>query len=96
MCSYFDDLVIDDNYKYPLDKGWMTFQEYEIIKDWHEELDKYNSPKNDDYDDEAILNDPKWLDILKIGVNTKCKLAESLSEIEKQILTEEIDYTKYI
>lgn len=96
MCSYFDDLVIDDNYKYPLDKNWVTNQEFEIIKDWHEALDKYDSPKNDDYDHEAVLNDSKWLEILQIGVNSKNKLAETLSETEKQILTEEIDYLKYI
>ncbi len=49
-CSYFDDLGIDDNRKYPLEKGWVTRQEYEIIKEWHETLDKYDSPKNGDYD----------------------------------------------
>jgi hypothetical protein len=76
MCNYFDDLAIDDNYKYALDNGWVTRQKYEIIKDWHEALDKYNSPNEDDYDNEAILNDTKWLDILQTGINTKNKLAD--------------------
>jgi hypothetical protein len=92
MGSYFDDLVIDNNYKYPLYKGWITFYEYKIVKDWHEELDKYNSPQHDDYNHESILNDPKWLDILKIGTNIKPKLAELLNETEKQILLKEMDY----
>lgn len=96
MCNYFDDLAIDDNYKDTLDKGWVTSQEFEIIKDWHEALDKYDSPKNDDYDNEAILKDPKWLDILKIGVSSKNKLAEIVSKSEKQILTEELDYSKSV
>ncbi len=96
MSSYFDDLAIDDNYKYPLDNSLVTRQEYEIIKDWDEALDKYDSPKNDDYDNEAILNDPKWLDILQTGVNSKIKLAEQLSETEKQFLTDEIDHLKYV
>ena len=96
MSCYFDDLVVDDNYKHPLDKGYVTIQEYETIMDWHEALDKYDSPKNDVYDNEAILNDPKWLDILNIGINVRNKLAESLSETEKQFLTEKIDYSKYI
>lgn len=96
MCSYFDDLVIDDNYKFPLDKGWLTASEFEIIKDWHYALDKYESPKKDDYDNEAILNDSKWLDILQNGLIMKEKLAETLSEKETKILIEEIDYLKFV
>ncbi|HSC53163.1 MAG TPA: hypothetical protein VLC98_06085 [Phnomibacter sp.] len=89
ICSYFDDLGINDNYKNPLDKGWVTGHEFEIIKDWHEALDKYDSPKNDDYDHAAILNDHKWLDILQSGLTMKSKLALTLNETEKKILTEE-------
>ncbi len=96
MCCYFDDLVIDDNYKYQFDKGWVTSEELEIIKAWHEALDKYDSPKNEDYNHEAILKDPKWLDILQIGVKSKHKLAEIVSESEKQILIEEVDYLKFV
>ena len=96
MCSYFDDLAIDDNYKFQLDKGWVTKVEFEIIKNWHIALDNYKSPKNDDYDNEAILNDPKWLEIFKIGVKMRNELAKTLNETERQFLTEEIDYLKYI
>jgi hypothetical protein len=92
ICSYFDDLAIDDNYKYQLDKGWVTKVEFEIIKNWHIALDNYKSPKNDDYDNEAILNDPKWLEIFKIGVKMRNELAKTLNETERQFLTEEIDY----
>jgi len=96
MCSYFDDLGIGDNYKYPIDNGWLTDQEFEIIKDWHEALDKYNSPKNDNYDHKAILTDPKWLDILQSGLRMKSKLASTLNETEKKILTEEINYFDFV
>lgn len=96
MCSYFDDLAINENYKYQLDKNWVTKKEYEIIEDWQIALDKYNSPKKDDYDNEAILNDPKWLEILQIGVATRNNLAKILNDTERQFLTEEIDYLKYI
>jgi len=91
MCSYFDDLGIDDHYKYQIDKGWLTNQEFEIIKDWHKALDKYDSPHNDDYDHSAILSDPKWLDILQNGLKMKSELASTLNETEKKILTEEIN-----
>jgi hypothetical protein len=96
MCSYFDDLAIDDKYKYQLDKGWISKEEFEILEKWHIKLDKYNSPKNDDYDNEATLNDPKWLEVLQIGVETRNKLAKTLNETERQFLTEEIDYSKFI
>ena len=96
MCSYFDDLAIDENYKYQLDNSWITSQEFEIIKDWHESLDKYNSPKKDDYDHEAILNDSKWLEILQSGVAMKSKLAVRLNEKETEILTEKINYLKFV
>lgn len=96
MCSYFDDLAIDDNYNNQLDCGWVSKQEFEIIKRWHEELDNYNSPKNDRYEHETILNDGKWLEIIEIGVNARNNLTKTLSERERQFLTEEIDYLKYV
>ncbi len=87
MCSYFDDLVIDYNYKYQLEKGWILLEELDIIKDWHEALDKYNPPKNNPYDHESILKDKNWLAILELGVTAKSNLAEILSEKERMILT---------
>jgi len=96
MCCYFDDLVIDDKYKYQLDKGWISNLEYELIEDWHIELDNYNAPNNDDYDNEAILNDPKWLEILEIGIKAKVELAKTLDETERDFLTKEADYLKTI
>lgn len=96
MCSYFDDLAIDENYKYQLDQGWVTKKEFKLIEDWHIALDKYNSPKNDDYDNEAVLNDPKWIELLKNGVKARNKLAKTLNETERHFLTEEIDYLKSI
>ena len=35
MCCYFDDLVIDDNYKFELENNWITRTEYQIISEWH-------------------------------------------------------------
>lgn len=95
MCGYFDDLAIDNNYKYQLDKGWVTKEEYEIIEDWHITLDKYSSPKNDDYDNEEILNDPKWIEISQIGLAMKNELTKTLNETERKFLNREIDYLKY-
>ena len=96
MCSYFDDLAIEDTYNYQLDKGWVTKLEFKIIKNWHIALDNYKSPKNDDYDNEAILDDPKWIEILRNGMEIRNELGKTLNDTERQFLTEEIDYLKYI
>ncbi|MPM08933.1 hypothetical protein SDC9_55249 [bioreactor metagenome] len=95
MCCYFDDLAIEDNYKYPLENGWLAKQEFEIIKDWHESLGKYESPNNNDYDHQAILSDSRWLDILQMGLAMKSKLEAILDENERRILTENIYYTRF-
>lgn len=86
MCCYFDDLYIDENYKNPLEKGWLTQQEFEIIANWHSALDKYKPLNNDDYDHIGILNDPKWLEIVKVGLLAKRELMVVLNEKERNIL----------
>lgn len=91
MCSYFDDTLVYD-YKYLVEINWVTKEEYEIIKEWHNALDKYDAPKNNDFDHKAILNDIKWIDIVQAGANAKSKLAEKLNSVEKEYLITEIDY----
>jgi len=93
-CSYFDDSFIN-NYEYQIENRLITNQEFEIIKNWHEALYNYNSPNKDDYNHEAILNDENWINILNLGKKTKLKLSKILSDKEKQILNEEIDYLKF-
>ena len=96
MCSYFDDLAINDNYLNLLKNRWITKIEFEIIKEWHEALSQYRSPKDDDYDNDAVINDLKWLEILQKGMQAKVKLSEILSDSEKHILNDEINYLNYI
>jgi hypothetical protein len=88
MCTYFDDLFPDDNYQYILKNGWITDEELRIISELHEALDKYNSPNNDDYDNEAILNDQKWLAIINLGQSVRAKLKNVLTADEIRILIE--------
>jgi hypothetical protein len=89
MCSYFDDLGLDDNYQYALKNGWITERELGIVKEWHEALNNYNSPDNNDYDDAAILNDQKWLAIINLGQSVTHKLKNVLTANEISILTAE-------
>jgi len=95
MCNYFDDLGIDNNYEYQLKKEWVSEKELETIIKWHELLDKYNSPKNDDSNHLSIIEDKTWKLIIQEGKKAVSELLKDLSENEIQILTEEIDYTKF-
>lgn len=85
MCSYFDDLVIDNDYEYQLKENWISEPEFEIIREWHNLLDKYDSPNNDDHNREGILNDEKWKMIVKLGQEAKIELSRILKNEEKQI-----------
>jgi hypothetical protein len=73
----------------------VTSGEYEIIKDWHDSLDKYEPPNKDHYDHGAILSDQRWLDIVQLGLTAKKKLIEILNTDEKRHLTDIVDYSKY-
>src|SRR5690606_28326293 len=96
ISCYFDDLGIDNNYEYHLKNDWISKNEFETIKLWHQLLDNYNSPTNDVYDVEAILNDKQWQLIVEEGQKAKSKLSKIISEEENKVLTEHIDYTQYI
>lgn len=93
ICSYFDDLVIDDNYKEILKSGWISQDEFEVIKTWHELLDNYDSPQEEDYNHKSIIEDKAWQLIIDEGKHAIKQLIKSLNKQEIQILTEEIDYS---
>jgi hypothetical protein len=80
---YFYDVLCDFDYQYYIDKNWVTRDEYELIKEWHNDLAGYKTPNN--YDHLTILNDIKWIDILKKGMDAKKKLKELLPINEKAI-----------
>ena len=92
--SYFDDLSIEKNYEFPLQKGWLSNKEYETIKKWHDLLADYQPPGNDDYNHEAILNDKNWHFIVQKGKNAIKDLLKFLNKNEAKILSENIDYQK--
>jgi hypothetical protein len=67
MCCYFDDLLCGLSYNQLVENGYVGEQEKAILIEWHNALDSYKSPKNNDYDDAAILNDPEWSRITDLG-----------------------------
>jgi len=86
MCSYFNDLSLENGYEEYLKISWLTEMEYLTIKDWHNKLNKYESPNENDWAVEQILNDEKWIEIVNLGKNAKENLLYELNENEKKIL----------
>ncbi|PKV51532.1 hypothetical protein ATE84_3617 [Aquimarina sp. MAR_2010_214] len=86
MCSYFDDLNLTDGYKRLIESNFVSTQEYESIEKWHKLLAGYNSPQNEDYDNQAVLNDEKWLEILDLGKESIENLKPKLNSIERSLL----------
>lgn len=80
MCGYFDDVLWDAGYQEMIDCGYFSQEEYRIVKEFHEALDTYQEPNNDHYDHEAILNDPKWQEIVSLGKTTMKKLEEIITD----------------
>ena len=91
MCCYFDDLLVDKGYDVELASGLISYEEFEIIKEWHETIAKYESPNKNDYDNSAILNDPKWQDILRLGKIAKARLSKIIDGKESQFLSDTKD-----
>jgi hypothetical protein len=85
MCFYFDDLSLSKNYEEELKSGWVKEDEYLILKDWHDKLNNYNSPKNLDINDQ-VLSDINWLEIISIGTKAKSELYKIVSQEEKNYL----------
>lgn len=79
MCSYFDDTLTEDHYFVVIDAGYITEDEYKIVKPFHETLLEYKKPSENLND---ILRDPKWIKISQLA--NKC-----FTELKENILSKE-------
>ena len=83
-CSYFDDTSLSDGgYEKMIRNGFVTHEEYNCIKNFHDALDKYKEP-NGHYDPAAILDDPTWQKIVALGKQSIDKLAIILADPEEK------------
>ena len=67
MCCYFDDLLCGMSYNQLAENCSVSEQEKAVVIEWYTALDGYNSPRNDDYDDAAILDNHEWIRIVPLG-----------------------------
>ena len=85
MCCYFDDLLCGLSYNQLVENDYMGEQEKAALIEWHTALDGYNSPQNDDYDDDAILKDPEWIRIAGLGEAAWKKLQLLRKDFERAV-----------
>ena len=67
MCCYFDDLLCGMSYNQLAKNCYVSEQEKAVVIEWYTALGGYNSPRNDDYDDAAILDNHEWIRIVPLG-----------------------------
>jgi hypothetical protein len=65
MCSYFDDTLRSHSYDWAIAEGLVTKQEAAAVAPLHELLVRHEAPGGDDYDNDRILNDPAWHEIVE-------------------------------
>ncbi len=86
MCTYFDDLSLNDGYESFVNQGFVTPEEVALVSDWHGKLDGYDPPNNDEYNHFAILNDPEWISICREARHVCKKLLSVLSNPDEREL----------
>ena len=86
MCCYFDDIRLsntDFGYEGWISQGLATREEVEAVQHFHTLADAYNSPNGDDYDNKAVLADPRWHNVVSAAKAAQQKLAQILTDPEE-------------
>jgi hypothetical protein len=74
MCCYFDDLDLSNSGYEPIqNKGFLSASEVDAVRDFHAAANAYSSP-TDDYDNQAILDDPNWQVVVRLAAIAKARL----------------------
>ncbi len=77
MCQYFIDLGLDENYWKEMETGFTSEEEYNIIKEFHELLAKYEDKNKLDL---IILTDPNWIRISEIGLKAWANIKDYIQD----------------
>lgn len=87
ICKYFDDLYLDDHYKYQLANSTISNQEFSIIKEFHFELDRFVEMTNqlgDNFDESKILQNPDWIKLCRLGKTAWNQLKLVISDLNEK------------
>ncbi len=53
---------------------WLTDEEVHLLRTLNEAISAHSSPTGNDYDHEAILQDPAWLEVVELAKRTQQRL----------------------
>jgi len=85
--KYIDKVLSGFDFQFYTEKiNYLSPEEYETIKDWHNELEDYIMLIGDDSDQAVILRDQLMISFLHNGKRIKQKLRAILPESEKRYL----------
>lgn len=89
FCCYFDDLNLSDGgYDWALSEGMLSADEVTAVAEFHQTADAYDSP-TDDYDQQAILADPKWTEVVAAAKRAQDALSQLIDDAhERRFLLE--------
>ena len=90
VCSYFDDLDLENGYSDFIKNGVISESEYIFVTELHAEFRKYiERTEKWNLSDKDILNDVDWVNITNIGLKTWHELKKETESIrDKELMTE--------
>jgi hypothetical protein len=89
FCCYFDDLGLSDSgYEWAVREGLLSESEVRAVARFHKIADAYDCP-TDDYDHQAILEDPKWTEVVAAAKEAQAQLFRLIDDPhERRLLME--------
>ncbi|ASR51299.1 hypothetical protein [Blastomonas fulva] len=91
MCCYFDGLAVFDDpsalgehYTVAREQGLVNADEAAAIEPFHAILAAYDAPGKDDYDHQAILADPKWMEVVAAAKSAQAALLPLICDAEER------------
>ena len=89
MCGYFDDAYLSetDAYAKRVAVGNLTEEEVAAVAEFHALAERYESPTGDNWNSEAVLEDPRWQAVVNAAQNAQAQLLPLLTDpSEKEAL----------
>ena len=90
MVCYFEGLAVfdgptvpGDSYAVAREQGLVTADEAAAVEP-HAKLDAYEAPGKDDYDHQAILADPKWVEVVAAAKSAQSALLPLIDDPEER------------
>lgn len=80
MCCYFNDIGLNNGYGEWVSRGLATEEEVAAVQRFHTLADSYKSPRGDNYDHKAVLEDPRWLNVVCAAKAAQQRLAQIITE----------------